>query len=163
MKRVSGSKSFLIVACLGLFFAMVLLTSCVPYGKAKTNEPASQTTQQAQPEPQAQPEATAAPATQHALVKVYITPAGFNPETVVVKPGDTVKWVNTDSAPHWPASAMHPTHNDYPEPGGCIGSKFDACKGLAFGEKYDLIFNITGTWAYHDHLNPTVYGKVIVQ
>jgi plastocyanin len=96
---------------------------------------------------------------------VEITSAGYSPSTVTVKAGDIVTWVNMDSAPHWIASASHPTHTVYPETGGCIGSTFDACKGLAQGESWSFTFNQKGSWNYHDHLNPQApfFGKVVVE
>ena len=74
-----------------------------------------------------------------------------------------VTFINKDSVPHWPASGEHPTHQDYPEEGGCIGSKFDACSGLKTGETYSFTFNEKGTWNYHDHLNSGLGGVIIVE
>ncbi|MEK6907304.1 MAG: plastocyanin/azurin family copper-binding protein [Nanoarchaeota archaeon] len=100
---------------------------------------------------------------EHKTLTVEITSEGFNPNPVTIAVGDTVTWVNKDTIEHWPASAMHPTHTVYPESGGCIGSKFDACKGLKLGESWSFTFNEKGTWNYHDHLVLGLYGKVIVQ
>lgn len=94
---------------------------------------------------------------------VEITSAGFNPASVEINKGDTVTWLNKDASPSWPASALHPTHALYPETGGCVGSKFDACKDLAFGEKFSFAFDHAGTWKYHDHLNPGRTGTVVVK
>ena len=58
---------------------------------------------------------------------------------------------------------MHPTHAIYPESGGCIGSKFDACKGLKEGESWSFTFNEKGTWNYHDHFDVSKFGKIIVE
>ena len=94
---------------------------------------------------------------------IEITASGFSPQTLTVNAGTTVTFTNKDSAAHWPASAMHPTHAVYPETGGCIGSKFDACKELAQGETWSFTFNEKGTWNYHDHVNPSKFGTIIVQ
>jgi plastocyanin len=98
-------------------------------------------------------------------VTVEITSSGFSPNSVTISAGDAVEFVNKDSAAHWPASAQHPTHSVYPESGGCIGSKFDACKGLKQGESFSFTFNEVGSWNYHDHLNARApfFGKVIVE
>ena len=93
---------------------------------------------------------------------IRITSSGFEPKTLTVKAGTTVTFVNEDTNQHWPASAMHPTHNVYPESGGCIGSKFDACKGLAQGESFSFTFNEKGSWGYHDHLQTSITGKIVV-
>ena len=94
---------------------------------------------------------------------VEITAAGFSPKTLTISAGETVTFANKDAAPHWPASAAHPTHAVYPETGGCIGSKFDACRGLNEGESFAFTFNAKGTWKYHDHLNPGMTGTIEVQ
>ena len=93
---------------------------------------------------------------------VEITSEGFNPSTLMIKSGETATWVNKESLPSWPASAVHPSHNVYPESDGCIGSKFDACRGLKQGESYSFTFNQKGTWKYHDHLSPGNTGTIIV-
>ncbi len=94
--------------------------------------------------------------------EVEITSQGFSPNTLTINVGDTVTWINKDDSKHWPASAMHPTHTVYPETGGCIGSKFDACKGLEKDEAFEFTFNEKGTWKYHDHLNPGLTGSITV-
>ncbi|MEM4296531.1 MAG: cupredoxin domain-containing protein [Candidatus Anstonellales archaeon] len=94
---------------------------------------------------------------------INITSSGFIPDTIKIKKGQAVKFVNVDTNKHWPASDVHPTHNVYPEKGGCIGSKFDACKPLQKDESFIFVFNEIGTWDYHDHLNPGLKGKIIVE
>ena len=95
---------------------------------------------------------------------IEITSSGFSPDTLTINSGDNVIWTNKDtySSSHWPASANHPTHSVYPEEGGCIGSNFDACNGLNYGENYSFTFNEKGTWKYHDHLNPSETGTITV-
>ena len=94
---------------------------------------------------------------------VEITPSGFSPATLAVKAGETVTFVNMDDQPHWPASAVHPAHGEYPEGGGCIGSRFDACGPLGKGERFSFTFTHRGEWEYHDHLNSGMKGRIIVE
>lgn len=94
---------------------------------------------------------------------VEITAAGFNPNTLTINKGDTVVFVNKEAKSHWPASAVHPSHDVYPKTGGCIGSKFDSCRGLSQGETFTFRFDYEGTWKYHDHLNPGLTGTIIVR
>lgn len=100
---------------------------------------------------------------------VEITDAGYSPNKVTIKPGDTVKWVNKSSSGNWPASAKHPTHTVYPgsditKCGTAEESKiFDACKGLKAGESYSFTFNEKGTWAYHEHIAVKMFGQVVVE
>lgn len=101
---------------------------------------------------------------------VNITDAGFNPSTLTIKAGETVKFVNSDSSTgHWPASAIHPTHTAYPgsDIEKCGGEEastiFDACKSLKNGESWSFTFTEKGEWSYHDHLSPGSTGKIIVE
>ncbi|QQG37760.1 MAG: hypothetical protein HYS26_04000 [Candidatus Kaiserbacteria bacterium] len=88
----------------------------------------------------------------------------FTPSTVTIKKGETVRWNNTSDKNVWPASAVHPTHSVYPEKtaSDCLGSAFDACRGLIPGELWDFTFNQMGTWRYHNHSNPSITGTVVV-
>jgi plastocyanin len=87
--------------------------------------------------------------------EVQMTSAGFSPNTLTVKKGDTVKFINNDTANHWPASAPHPTHTDYPA--------FDPKKAIAPSDSWSFTFDKVGNWKYHDHLNSSkFYGTVTV-
>ena len=104
-----------------------------------------------------------------ASADISITSSGFSPRTLTIQSGQPVNFLNKDSAAHWPASAAHPTHEVYP--GSSItkcGSAeqteiFDACHDLAPGESWTFTFSEKGTWNYHDHLNPSLIGTIIVQ
>ena len=103
-----------------------------------------------------------APAAAREVMVVY-TDAGYTPNSVRIKVGETVTFQNNSSGSIWPASGLHPTHDVYPTKGGCISSAFDACKGLKSGESWSFKFNEAGTWKYHDHLNPNDRGAVEVE
>ncbi|MBI4154200.1 hypothetical protein HY501_02600 [Candidatus Woesearchaeota archaeon] len=100
---------------------------------------------------------------------VEMTSTGFSPATLTIDAGDTVTFTNKDTNPHWPASAVHPTHTVYP--GSDISkcgtteqeSIFDACRGLEEGESWSFTFNEKGTWRYHDHLNLGLTGSIVVE
>ena len=93
----------------------------------------------------------------------------FGPQTVTVRKGGSVAWINKGTAPIWPASAMHPTHTVYPgsDIGKCGTAEkdtiFDACRGIPAGQSYTFTFSNAGTWRYHNHLNPSMTGSVIVK
>lgn len=86
---------------------------------------------------------------------ITYTDSGFSPKSITVKLGDTVKFMNNSSKMMWVASAPHPTHTNYPA--------FDAKKGSAAGESYSFTFDKAGTHNYHNHLNPTDFGTVVVE
>lgn len=78
----------------------------------------------------------------------------FIPSEVKIKKGDIVIWVNKSDAITWPASGPHPTHSGY--------SSFDSLRGLNTGESYSFTFDRVGSWKYHNHLNPSATGVVLV-
>ena len=99
---------------------------------------------------------------------ISYTTNGFEPASVTVKKGDTVRFVNNATSDTWPASARHPTHTVYPGSDiqkcgtGSQATIFDACRGLKPGEFWEFTFNDTGEWAYHNHMDSSKFGKVIV-
>lgn len=100
-------------------------------------------------EPAPRPEAQGA---EHVIVK---TDAGFSPANITIKFGDKVRFKNDGTKDMRPASNIHPTHTIYPE--------FDALRGFAPGQSYSFTFAKAGEWPYHDHLDPTAGGIIIVE
>lgn len=96
-------------------------------------------------------------------VVITYTDSGYSPASVEIKTGTKVTFKNQSSVKIWPASAMHPTHAVYPTTGGCIGSTFDACREVAPGDSWSFVFDIAGSWKYHDHLNPGRFGAINVK
>ena len=94
---------------------------------------------------------------------VVYTDAGYSPSLLTIKKGEIVIFKNQSSRTMWPASAVHPTHKLYPTTGGCLGSTFDACKGIQPGNSWPFKFDISGSWKYHDHLNPGDIGTIVVE
>ncbi len=99
---------------------------------------------------------------------VTITASGYEPQTVTIAKGGTVTWTNTTNTSNRPATAMHPTHLNYPGSDiqkcgtGEQRTIFDACRNLLNGESYAFKFDETGEWPYHDHVEAKIFGKVIV-
>jgi len=111
----------------------------------------AQSTQQAAPSQSVTSQITAAPASGNA---VMYTEDGFEPHTITIKAGQKVTWTNKDSDDLWVASNPHPTHTDYPG--------FDELKGMSTGGTYSFTFTKVGKWGYHNHLNPSQMGVVVV-
>lgn len=97
----------------------------------------------------------ASPAGGAATETVSMTDTGFSPATLSVAAGTAVVFVNDGQALHWPASAIHPTHEVLPG--------FDSKKGIATGDRYSFTFTEAGNWRYHDHLNPQLTGTIIAE
>jgi len=100
---------------------------------------------------------------------ITYTEDGFDPGIVTIAKGETVRFVNESGVSFWPASAMHPTHTVYPgsdielcATAEAVGL-FDACGHVASGESWSFTFDEDGEWGYHDHLNASHFGKVVVE
>ena len=95
---------------------------------------------------------------------VVYSDEGYAPKELTIKKGDKVTFRNESARETWPASAMHPSHTTYPGSsiGKCDTSEedqiFDACMDLKQGEEWSFMFDEGGTWGYHDHRNPSMFG-----
>ncbi len=103
--------------------------------------------------------ATPSSGSANAMVKgerviVVYGPNGFAPATTTVKVGSIVAFTNETASSMWVASDVHPTHSLLPG--------FDALKSIGKGETYEYTFTKVGTWKYHNHMNPTDTGIVVV-
>lgn len=85
---------------------------------------------------------------------ITYTDNGFEPKDVTVSLGTMVHFVNESSIDMWVASDDHPAHTDLPT--------FDQFKGGKPGEQFVYVFDQVGEWKYHDHLNPTAGGTIVV-
>ncbi len=87
----------------------------------------------------------------------------FSPTTVFIPRGGAVVFRNRSNASMRVASNPHPTHNSYPEKGGCVGSLFDSCVDIPPKVSWSFAFKYPGTWGYHNVLNDVQGGFVVVQ
>jgi plastocyanin len=102
------------------------------------------------------PSKTASPSAQAIDEKVVAaTDKGFVPKTVKVKAGESVTFMNTGIKNHQVNSNPHPAHDDFPilNEVGLLKSKDQ--KRIEFKKK--------GAYTFHDHLNPSFTGSIIVQ
>ena len=121
------------------------------------------------PTPLVSPESTTTPSPVVSKNIITYTDSGYTPNIITIKKGETVVWKNESSSPMWTASAMHPLHRAYPgtDISACgtqtLMPMFDSCVGVASGQSWSFTFNNVGTWGYHNHLNSSKFGKVIVE
>ena len=80
---------------------------------------------------------------------------GFVPSTLEIKIGDTVTFKNESGKGMWVASNPHPSHSDTPE--------FDAGISIANGNSWSFVFTEEGSFSYHNHLNSSQGGKIVVK
>lgn len=85
---------------------------------------------------------------------VTYTKDGFNPKSITIKAGTRVTWINKSGKMTTVNSNDHPAHKLYPP--------------LNLGEFPDnssvqLVFVKPGSYGYHNHLNPSQTGEIIVE
>lgn len=80
--------------------------------------------------------------------EVYMVNNKFNPQTLTVYVGDTVRWINLDKNLHWPSADPHPTHTALPD--------FDPLGDLGQGESYSYTFRKAEAVPYHDHTEANI-------
>lgn len=79
----------------------------------------------------------------------------FSPSELTIKNGDVVIFKNNSDQDFRPASGPHPVHTNYPE--------FDPKKSIAAGGSWQFKFTKSGSWPFHNHLNPSIGGTITVQ
>ena len=89
---------------------------------------------------------------------VNVTDKGFEPENLTVKTGQVITWTNKTSKKVQIASDPHPTHTANSE---LTNGEF--VTELAPGASANVTLTKVGAWGFHDHLNPSMKGKVTVQ
>lgn len=92
-----------------------------------------------------------------AELDVAVTDSGFSPKTLTIKVGDSVTWTNERSQAVYIAPDNHPDHQKY------AGIWDDDGTGrIAKDESYTMTFTQAGSYTYHDHLNSSMTGTVVV-
>lgn len=89
-----------------------------------------------------------------ATASVTYSDSGFAPAKVAVKKGTAVTFTNQSVGMMRAVSDVHPTHQLLPG--------FDQLKGEAKGATYEYVFAKAGTWTYHNHMNPSHLGTIVV-
>lgn len=88
------------------------------------------------------------------VATVQITDSAFVPETIKIKQGQSVTWVNNGSNLHQVAADPYPSHSKLP-------SLFSE-ESLDQNESYTFTFDKAGTYTYHDPLNPTSLKATVI-
>jgi len=94
---------------------------------------------------------------------VSFTDRGFEPSTVAMKEGETVRFINNSAKDLW-LSSTGDSGTIYPGTGKeCSQSLFDTCKTLRQGEFWEFTFTEQGTWSYHNNFDFERAGVIVVK
>lgn len=91
---------------------------------------------------------------QEKVAQVTVTANGFEPSNLKIKAGTKVVWTNKSGAMANVSSDIHPTHLLWP---------FLNLGSFADGEMVSVVFEKSGAYTYHNHLNPSSAGTVTVE
>lgn len=97
---------------------------------------------------------------------VTYTNDGFSPQTVTVNVGDTVRFENESSGGMWVGSDVHPTHSKYDGTSRtqhCADGGSDSFDQCGVGDVYEFTFDKTGSFGYHNHVNSSDNGTIVVE
>lgn len=100
---------------------------------------------------------------------IVYSDSGYSPSKITIKTGDKVIFKNESSDKMWTASAVHPFHSVYSGTSlekhcpDTEGVSFDECEGIQPGESWSFKFDKKGEWGYHNHLETSHFGKIIVE
>ncbi len=86
--------------------------------------------------------------------KISYDGSSFSPNELKITKGTKVIFENMSDSSMWVASDPHPTHTGLPS--------LNTGRGYGKGENYTYTFNESGSWGFHNHLNSSHTGKVVV-
>lgn len=84
---------------------------------------------------------------------IALTATGFQPASLTIQAGQTVRFTNQDSAGHQVATEPHPIHDQLP---GLFSEPLDQ------DASYDYTFTTAGTYTFHDERHPDFKATVVV-
>jgi plastocyanin len=105
------------------------------------------------PKPATKAQAVGVPAA--ASETIHYTNGGFSPNTLTIKQGTTVTFINDTEQPMWVASAPYPSHSGYPS--------FNQRRAVLNGGMYSFTFTEIGGYNYQNDRNIANTGTIIVQ
>jgi len=80
--------------------------------------------------------------------KIEIKDFSFNPQTITVKSGDKITWVNKDEEPHTVVS---------------VQKQFKKSTALDTDQEFSITAGAPGTYTYFCSVHPKMTGTIIVQ
>jgi plastocyanin len=80
--------------------------------------------------------------------KIEIKDFAFNPQTITVRSGDKITWINRDEEPHTVVS---------------VGKNFQRSSGLDTDQEFSIIAGAPGTYEYFCSVHPKMTGTIVVK
>jgi plastocyanin len=80
--------------------------------------------------------------------KIEIKDFAFNPQTMTVKSGEKITWINRDEEPHTVVS---------------VGKKFPKSSGLDTDQEFTITAGAPGTYEYFCSVHPKMTGTIVVE
>jgi len=110
------------------------------------------------------PETVAAPVNSNGFqYLISYTDGGFEPLSLLVKKGETVRFTNNSQGGLWVASVARPGATVYPGRSDCGASAFGTCAALKPGDFWEFTFDVAGTWSYKNISDSSKTGTVTVK
>lgn len=88
------------------------------------------------------------------VATIEIDNGNFSPQTIHIKKGQSVLWINKDQAAHQVMANPYPTGSQLPS--------LNSSEPLAEGDSYTATFEESGTYSYHDKLSPVELNGVVI-
>ena len=80
--------------------------------------------------------------------RIEIKDFAFNPQTITVKSGQKITWINHDEEPHTVVS---------------VGKKFQKSSALDTDQEFSITAGATGTYEYFCSVHPKMTGTIVVK
>src|SRR5215469_5752193 len=80
--------------------------------------------------------------------KIEIKDFAFNPQTITVKSGEKITWINRDEEPHTVVS---------------VGKQFKKSSALDTDQTYTITAGAPGTYSYFCSVHPKMTGTIVVE
>jgi plastocyanin len=80
--------------------------------------------------------------------RIEIKDFAFNPQTITVKSGEKITWINRDEEPHTVVS---------------VEKQFKKSSALDTDQTYTIVAGVPGTYSYFCSVHPKMIGTIVVQ
>src|SRR5581483_339502 len=90
---------------------------------------------------------TAASGAVHTETKIEIKDFAFNPQTIMVKSGEKITWINRDEEPHTVVS---------------VEKQFTKSSALDTDQEFTITVGAPGTYTYFCSVHPKMTGTIVV-